>query len=79
MTRCGFRSARECLCPSGTCEQTPATPAPTVHASVKTILLTALTLGVVFTWFGFVALSKADEHYRKVALDQQEQYHENRN
>jgi hypothetical protein len=69
---CDFRQARECLCLADTCEQRPATQVPTHQASVKTIMLTALTLGVVFWWFGFVALSRADEHYRKVALDQQE-------
>lgn len=72
--RCDLRTLNECACPADTCSvRKPATVAPTVQASIKTIMLTALTLGVVFTWFGFVALSRADEHFRKAALDQQEQ------
>lgn len=36
-----------------------------------TLILAMAAVGV----FTFFALSRADEHYRKVALDQQEQYH----
>jgi hypothetical protein len=72
MTDCIIKAFGGCACKPGECAERPATVAPTVQASVKTIMLTALTLGVVFTWFGFVALSRADEHFRKAALDQQE-------
>lgn len=70
---CGFRQARECLCPAETCSAAkPATPTPTHQASVKTIMLTALTLGVVFIWFGFVALSEADRKFGEQDLRNQE-------
>lgn len=79
MTDCIIKAFGGCACPPGECAEKPATVAPVVQADVKTILLTAIVLGMLFTWVAYVALPKADEHYRKVALDQQEQYHVNRN
>jgi hypothetical protein len=35
-------------------------------------MLTALTLGVVFIWFGFVALSEADRKFGEQDLRNQE-------
>jgi hypothetical protein len=75
MTRCDFRTERECGCPAEACAVQPVTPVPVVLISLK-------TQAIVCLFLGFVAMigSAAWMETKLKVQDQisQEQYHANR-
>lgn len=74
---CGFRQARECLCPASTCEQRPATPAPVILISARTQMAVCLFVGVIAA---FLAAALMEQKLRTSDLINQEAYaHVNRN
>lgn len=76
MTRCDFRSNRECGCHPGECDQMKPMldlrETPVFRLTPRQHFIAAIMLIGAATSAGYAVLSMADEHYRIQQLDQQE-------
>lgn len=69
---CHVRDLHECTCGPDECKAArPASLAP-VHSFTARHQLAAIACGIFVFGIVWLAMTKADEHYRKQKLDQQE-------
>jgi hypothetical protein len=70
---CGFRQARECLCPSDTCLAQPAAQAPPVILiSARTQLAVCLFVGVIAGLAAFATAARMEPNFKSQDLIAQE-------
>ncbi|OJY66407.1 hypothetical protein [Rhizobium sp. 60-20] len=73
MTRCDFRSHRECDCPAGKCQQQVSQPAPVITFTAKEQFFAMAMLTLFMTIISFAVLSRVDHVIKVQDLDRQEQ------
>lgn len=76
MTRCDFRTERECSCEPTRCAVQPqTTPAPVPRFTVRDQLIVCMFVGLVAWVFTFVIAARAEPYFKLEALKCQEACH----